>query len=90
MLAPKAHVLIDSLPFTKGGNERSKVILKSKFVKLSKYIKVWKTSSFKLKKTGEGWGSTEEEVWVKLPKLVIGEFENTHLNWFRVWNQNET
>ena len=44
----------------------------------------------KLKETREWWDSREEEVWVKLPLLVISQFEGTHLNWFRFWNQYET
>ena len=48
----------------------------------------------KLKKTEGRRGSREDEVRVELPKLVIasqaGQFEGTHLNWFRFWNQYET
>ena len=43
-----------------------------------------------LKKTEERRGSREDEVRVKLPKLVISQFEGTHLDWFRFWNQHET
>ena len=39
LLAPKARVLIDDLPFTTDGNERLKVILKSNFGK-PKQVKV--------------------------------------------------
>ena len=39
LLAPKARVLIDGLPFTTEGYERAKVILKSKFGKRSEVAK---------------------------------------------------
>ena len=35
-------------------------------------------------------GVLEGQVRVKLPKLVIGKFDGTHLDWFRFWNQFET
>ena len=44
----------------------------------------------KLKKTEEGRGSREEEIRVKLPKLVIAQFEGMHLDWSHFWNQYKT
>ena len=44
----------------------------------------------KLKKTEERRGSRENEVRVKLPKLVISQFEGTNLVWFHFWYQYET
>ena len=44
----------------------------------------------KLKQTEERRGSREDEVRVKLPRLVISQFEGTHIDWFRFWNQHET
>ena len=53
-------------------------------------IQEMKAEMKKLKKTEERRGSREDEVRVKLPKLVISQFEGTHLDWFRFWNQYET
>ena len=53
-------------------------------------IQEMKAEMKKLKKTEERRGSREHEVRVKLPKLVISQFEGTHLDWFRFWNQYET
>ena len=53
-------------------------------------IQEMKAEMKKLKKTEERRGSREDEVRVKLPKLVISQFEGTHLDWFRFWHQYET
>ena len=53
-------------------------------------IQEMKAEMKKLKKTEERRGSREDEVRVKLPRLVISQFEGTHLDWFRFWNQHET
>ena len=53
-------------------------------------IQEMKAEMKKLKKTQERRGSGEDEVRVKFPKLVISQFEGTHLDWFRFWNQYET
>ena len=48
-----------------------------------------KAESKKLQETEEGTGSREEKVRIKLPKLVIIQFDSTHLDWFGLWNQYE-
>ena len=53
-------------------------------------IQEMKAEMKKLKKTEERRGSREDEVRVKLSNLVISQFEGTHLDWFRSWNQCET
>ena len=55
-----------------------------------KRIQEMKVEMKKLKKTEERKRSREDEVSVKLPKLVITQFAGTHLDWFRFWNQHET
>ena len=52
-------------------------------------IQEMKAEMKKLKKTEEKRGS-RDEIRVKLPKLVISQFEGTHLDWFRFWHQYET
>ena len=53
-------------------------------------IQEMKAEMKKLKKTEQRRGSREDEVRVELPKVVISQFEGTHLDWFRFWNQYET
>ena len=53
-------------------------------------IQEMKAEMKKLKKTEERRGSREDEVRVKLTKLVISQLEGTHLDWFRFQNQYET
>ena len=53
-------------------------------------VQEMKAEMKKLKKTEKRRGSREDEVSVELPKLVISQFEGTHLDWFRFWNQYET
>ena len=53
-------------------------------------IQEMKAEMKKSKKTEEKRGSRKGEVRVKLPKLVISQFEGTHLDRFRFWNQYKT
>ena len=53
-------------------------------------VQEMKAEMKKLKKTEERRRSREDEVSVELLKLVISQFEGTHLDWFHFWNQYET
>ena len=53
-------------------------------------IQEMKAEMKRLEKTEERRCSTKDKVRVKLPKLVVSQFEGTHLDWFRFWNQYET
>ena len=53
-------------------------------------IQEMKTEMKKLKKTEKRRGSREDDIRVKIPKLVITQFEGINLAWFRFWYQYET
>ena len=53
-------------------------------------IQEMKAEMKRLKKTEERRCSTKDKVRVKLPKLVVSQFEGMLLDWFRFWNQYET